>query len=141
MEKMTEEECRAFLMMGTRTGKLATASGNGRPHVAPIWFVLDGRDIIFTTGADTIKAKHLRRDPRVALCVDEEQAMYSYVVVEGTASMRDDLDAMLPWATQIAGRYMGMGQAEAYGKRNAVEGELLVRITPTKFIGQKDVAS
>jgi hypothetical protein len=47
---------------------------------------------------------------------------------------------LLHWATRIAGRYMGAEQAEAYGKRNAVEGELLVRITPTHIHGEKNIA-
>ena len=47
---MTDEQARAFLAAGYRTGKLATVRADGRPHVAPIWFVLDGADLIFMTG-------------------------------------------------------------------------------------------
>jgi hypothetical protein len=36
-------------------GKLATTRADGRPHVVPIWFVLDGDDLVFNTGADTVK--------------------------------------------------------------------------------------
>ena len=68
-ERMTPEEVRAFLMAGTRTGKLATVRRDGAPHVVPIWFVLDGDDVIFTTGSTSAKGRHLRRDPRVALTV------------------------------------------------------------------------
>ena len=49
MQKMTPEEEKAFLLSGTRTGKLATVRADGRPHVAPVWFLLDGDDVIFTT--------------------------------------------------------------------------------------------
>jgi len=35
---------------------------------------------------------------------------------------------------------MGADQAEAYGWRNSVEGELLVRVTSTKIIAQKNIA-
>jgi hypothetical protein len=48
---MTEAEWRAFLGAGTRTGKLATTRPDGRPHVVPIWFVLDGDEVVFNTGA------------------------------------------------------------------------------------------
>ena len=141
MTKMSDEECRRFLSEGTRTGKLATVREDGRPHVAPIWFVLDGADLIFTTGAETAKGRAIRRDPRVALCVDREEPLYDYVIVEGMATVSDDLDEMLRWATRIAARYMGEDKAEAYGRRNAVPGELLVRVTPTKIIAEKDIAS
>jgi hypothetical protein len=47
---------------------------------------------------------------------------------------------VLDWATRIAGRYMGADLAEVYGRRNAVPGEALVRVTPTRIIAEKDVA-
>ena len=62
---MSREEWRGFLEHGTRTAKLATTRRDGRPHVVPVWFVLDGDDIVFSTGASTLKAKSIRRDGRV----------------------------------------------------------------------------
>lgn len=140
MNHMTDDERRRFLAEGTRTGKLATMRKDGRPHVVPIWFVLDGDDLVFNTGASSIKAHSIRRDPRVAICVDREEPLYDYVLVEGTATISDDLDEMLIWATRIAARYMGPDQAKTYGKRNAVPGELLVRVTPTRIIANKEIA-
>ena len=40
----------------------------------------------------------------------------------------------------IGGRFMGQDQAEAFGRRNAVPGELLVRLTPTQMFGEDDIA-
>ena len=68
---MTHDEIRAFLLDGTRTAKVATVRADGRPHVAPVWFVLDGDDIIFNTGANSVKGKTLRRDQRVSIAVDD----------------------------------------------------------------------
>lgn len=140
MAEMTKREIRKFLLHGTRTGKLATVRKDGRPHVAPIWFDLDGEEIVFTTGGESVKAVNMKRDPRVCMCVDDETPPFAFVQIEGIASFSDDLDEMLHWATRIGGRYMGADQAEAFGKRNAVPGELLVRITPTKIIAWKDIA-
>lgn len=134
-------EVRAFLLSGTRTAKVATVRTDGRPHVAPVWFVLDGDSIIFTTWHTTVKARNIRRDPRVSICVDDENLPYAYALIEGTAEMSADPDALLYWATQIAGRYMGEALAESYGKRNGVAGELLVRVTPTKILFEKSIAS
>jgi PPOX class probable F420-dependent enzyme len=140
MHKMAPAEYRAFLMEGTRTGKLATTRADGRPHVVPIWFVLDGDTLVFTTGAATVKGRNMQRDPRVCITVDDENPPYSFVMIEGSASLSSDMGEMLHWATQIGGRYMGADQAEAFGRRNAVEGELLVRVTPTNIIATKDIA-
>ena len=140
MPVMTPEQRRAFLAHGTRTGKLATTRADGRPHVVPIWFVLDGDDIILTTGATSVKARNIRRDPRVSLAVDDQQPPYSFVMVEGTAALVENAPDLLTWATRIGGRYMGADRAEEYGRRNGVSGELLVRITPTKFTAEASVA-
>jgi PPOX class probable F420-dependent enzyme len=141
MAKMTEDEIRAFLVDGTRTAKVATTRPGGRPHVAPVWFLMDddGR-VVFTTGATSVKGRRLQRDPRVALAVDNQRPPYSYVVVEGTASISEDPTELLDWATRIGGRYMGADRAEQYGRRNAVVGELLIRVEPTRIIGERDVA-
>jgi PPOX class probable F420-dependent enzyme len=137
---MSEAEARAFLASGTRTGKLATTRADGRPHVAPIWFVLDGDDLIFTTGAMTVKGKALARDARAMLSVDEETFPYSFVLVEGVVTLSESPDDLLHWAIRIAERYVPADQARAYGERNGVPGELLVRLTPTRIIGEKDIA-
>jgi PPOX class probable F420-dependent enzyme len=138
--EMTREETRAFLLDGTRTGKLATARADGRPHVTPIWFTLDSEAIVFTTHGTSIKAKALRRDDRVCMCVDDQTAPYSYVMVEGTAALSEDLDELVRWATVIGGRYMGADRAEEYGARNGVPGELLVRISPTRVVTRAEMA-
>ncbi len=66
MHVMDEAEYYRFLTEGTRTGKLATVRSDGRPHVAPVWFDLDDDGtVVLTTGADSVKGKNLRRDPRV----------------------------------------------------------------------------
>lgn len=139
-EKMTDEEWRTFVSAGTRTGKLATVRADGSPHVAPIWFVLDGDDIVFNTGANTVKGRNLARDGRATLCVDDEHPPFSYAVLSGRARITEDLDEMRRWATAIAARYMGDDQAESYGARNAVPGELLVRVGIDTVISEARVA-
>jgi PPOX class probable F420-dependent enzyme len=137
---MNDEETKQFLGFGQRTGKLATTRADGRPHVAPVWFVLDGEDLVFMTGADTVKGRSLQRDPRAALVVDIEELPYGFVLVEGTVTLSTDVDAMLALSIAIAERYVAAGDAEAFGRRNAVEGELLVRLHPSKIIAINDLA-
>jgi PPOX class probable F420-dependent enzyme len=131
MREMTRDEARAFLLEGTRTAKLAVTRRDGRPHVVPVWFVLDGDHVVFTTGARTVKGQALRRDGRVSLCVDDERPPYAYVKIDGRATLGEDAADLLRFATMIGGRYMGADRAEEFGVRNAVPGELLVRVTPT----------
>lgn len=132
---------REFLAHGTRTGKLGYVAADGRPLVAPVWFVLDGDDIVLTTGAGTAKGRAVARDPRLVLCVDLEAPPYAYVQVQGVADVSADEAELLRWACAIGGRYMGADRAEEFGRRNAVPGELLVRLRPTKVITDLDVTA
>ncbi len=140
MKGMDENEIIGFLMEGTRTGKLATVREDGHPHVAPIWFVWNEGKIIFCTGDISVKAKNIRHNPQVSICVDDESPPYAFVIIQGTAKFSDDQKDLLKWNTILGGRYMGEKLAEVYGKRNAVEGSLLVEVSPTKMISDKDVA-
>jgi PPOX class probable F420-dependent enzyme len=137
--KMSSEQAYRFLAEGRRTGKVATVRADGRPHVAPIWFALDGKDLVFTTGTESVKGRTLRRDPRLALVVDLEAPPYAFVLVEGTATLSEDLAEMLPLATAIGARYMGEELAAEFGRRNAAPGELLVRLTPSKIVAFDDL--
>lgn len=128
-----------FLSAGTRTGKLGCTAADGRPLVAPVWFVVEDGAPLFNTGKETAKGRAIRRDPRLVLCVDLEEPPYAYVQVQGTATISEDPEDLVRSATAIAGRYMGMDDAERFGRRDAVPGELLVRLQPTKVIAVFDV--
>ena len=141
MRNMTRQEAIDFLSAGTRTGKLATVRANGRAHVTPIWFVVDGEDLVFNTWHTSAKAKHLAKDPRASLVVDLEEAPYAYVLVEGTVDVSRDLDEIKRFATRIGARYMGEDRAEDFGARNGVEGELLVRLHMDRVIALDEVSA
>jgi len=137
---MTHDEAIEFLSTGTRTGKLATVRADGRPHVTPIWFVLDGDDLVFNTWHTSAKAKHLTRDPRASLVVDLEEAPYAYVLVEGSVAISRDPDETKRFATRIGARYMGQDRANEFGARNSVEGELLCRLRIERIIALDDIS-
>ncbi|HET7290258.1 MAG TPA: PPOX class F420-dependent oxidoreductase [Thermodesulfobacteriota bacterium] len=137
---MTEAKYREFLLRGTKTGKLATVRKDGRPHVVPVWFELDGDAVIFPTSDRSVKFMNMKHDPRVSITIDDQTPPYSYVMIEGTVSFSEDPGELLYWATRIGGRYMGEDQAEAYGRRNSTPGEVIVRIIPSKVSAFADVA-
>ncbi|MFF7312383.1 TIGR03618 family F420-dependent PPOX class oxidoreductase [Streptomyces sp. NPDC008137] len=139
-EKMTDAQWREFVSHGTRTAKLSTVRADGSPHVAPIWFLLDGDEVVFNTGENTVKGRNLARDGRVALCVDDDRPPYSFVVLQGRARLVSDLDEVRLWATRIGARYMGEERAEEFGARNGVPGELLVRVSVDRVLAERDIA-
>jgi PPOX class probable F420-dependent enzyme len=139
---MTDDEVRAFLTSDPpRPGVLATTRRDGRPHAAPVWYVVDDDGtIVFTTGADTVKGRTLRRSGWATMTVDDDRPPFSFVSVEGPVTISDDLAAVRDWAGRIGGRYMGDDRAAEYGDRNGVAGELLVRLTPEHVVSARDLA-
>lgn len=140
-DSLRDPDVRAFLTEGTRTGKLGYISRDGRPLVAPIWFVVEGDEVVFNTGASTAKGRSIARDPRVTMCVDLEEPPYAFVQIQGDAVVSEDLDESVRVATAIGRRYMGDERAEEFGRRNGVPGEWVVRIRPTKIIAAFDVTA
>ncbi|MGU3500142.1 PPOX class F420-dependent oxidoreductase [Mycobacterium sp. C31M] len=136
-----DEDVVEFLMTGTRTGMLGYLAADGRPLIAPVWFVVDGNDLVFNTDSGSAKARAFARDPRVVMCVDDPHPPFSFVQIQGTVSVSDDLDEVRSVATRAGGRYMGVDRADEYGRRNGVPGELVVRLAPTKVVKAFHVAS
>lgn len=129
-----------FLAAGTRTGMLGYLAADGRPLVAPVWFVVDDGQLAFNTGRDTAKGRALERDSRVVICVDDPHPPYSFVQVQGLATVSEDPADVLDIATRAGARYMGAERAEEFGRRNSAPGELVVRVRPTKVVTGFDIS-
>ncbi len=140
MPEMSLDEMKTFIMEETRTGHLATVREDGRPHAAPIWFVMDGDDIVFTTFHASVKGRNLQRFGYATLSVDDPTPPYSFVVVEGSVTMDPDPESSRHWAGIMGGRYMGADRAEEFARRNGIEGEWVCRLTPRNWTGIRDIA-
>ena len=141
---MTPDQVLSFMRTGSRTGKLAVTRKDGRPHIVPIWFDVDDAtgELVFVMAKDSLKARCIRRDPRVAICVDTMEMPYDFARVDGIASItayEADPDGMLHWATETCRRYVGDERAEEFGRRNAVPEEVLVRVRPTNYVGATSI--
>ena len=143
MTRMTPPEIFEFLSSDSRTAHVASTRADGSPHVAPVWFTIEGTPesfvIQFTTGASTVKGRTLQHDGRVALTVDDPHPPFAFVIVEGNAELSEDLNRLLEVATRLGEKYMGPDRAVEFGKRNAVPGELLATVHPAKVIGEKNL--
>jgi PPOX class probable F420-dependent enzyme len=139
---MTKDAWRAFLLDGSRTAKVATVSEDGRPTVVPVWFDLDGDELVFETDGESAKARHLEANPNVAISVDDERFPFAFVSIRGRARVEHLSPAeLLPWTTRLSRRYVGADRAADYGRRNAVEGGVLVRVSLDHVLAEKDIAA
>jgi len=132
---MSPAETLAFLAQDGRTAKLATVRVDGWPDIVPVWFALDGRQIVFTCQSTSVKALNLARDPRAALSVDDEAFPHSFVTVRGTVELATRPPGFAEWTARIAGRYTD----PAAGARIAEIDDLLVRLTPASILARTEI--
>lgn len=117
MPRLSVEERDAFLGEPGVVMRVAVVRADGSPLVTPIWFAYEDGAIYFTPREKSEWFSCLRRDPRVALCIDEQPLPYRKVLVEGQAELVHDVGEDARWRDRyrrIATRYVGTDAAEAY---------------------------
>ena len=117
MPQLTREEADAFLDEPGHLLRLATIDADGFPRLVPIWFIRRDDEILFTPRGPSVFLGNIRRDPRVALSIDEDPLPYRKVTVQGTARIVHDLGADDEWRElyrTIAKRYVPADGADAY---------------------------
>jgi PPOX class probable F420-dependent enzyme len=92
-----------------RFAVLATVGPDTLPHQTTMWYELRGDDIIMNTKVGRLKERHLRRDPRISICVSDG---YRYVTITGTAHLIDDEATAQEDIKRLATRYHGAEKAE-----------------------------
>ncbi|MCZ6502718.1 MAG: pyridoxamine 5'-phosphate oxidase family protein [Gammaproteobacteria bacterium] len=117
MPKLNASERDQFLATPGIIMKIACIREDGSPLVTPIWFILHNKAIQFTPRARSEWLTCLRNDPRVALCIDEQNLPYRKVILEGRAELLHDVGEDDRWRDlyrSIAKRYIQEDSAEAY---------------------------
>lgn len=117
MPKLTDDEFREFLDAKGIVMKIAVVREDGSPLVTPLWFIHRDGAIWFTPREKSEWFACLRRDPRVALCIDDQNLPYRKVLVEGDAELVHDLGADDLWRDlyrDMAARYVGRRGADEY---------------------------
>lgn len=117
MPRMTQQEQTTFLSEPGILMRIAIVREDGSPLVTPIWFIYEDDAIWFTPREKSEWFACLRRDPRVALCIDEQSLPYRKVVIDAAAELIHDLGEDDQWRDRyrrIALRYVPPEGAEAY---------------------------
>lgn len=97
-------EVRSWLMEKLRWAVMGTLKSDGMPSLSVIWFDLaeEPDTILLNTRKGRYKEQHLRRDPRLSLCIEEKN---DYVTLEGRAELIDDDERGLADIQALARRY------------------------------------
>lgn len=127
---MIDPEVREVLD-GTSTAHLATILPDGAPHSVPVWVGTEGDHVAILTGPQTLKARNLRRDPRVALSLTPVDNPFHPILIRGRVVEWLDGDAAWEVIDRIAQKYIG----QPYGR----DAERVVAlIEPTRQIAGRN---
>ncbi|MBW0103638.1 PPOX class F420-dependent oxidoreductase [Pseudonocardia sp. KRD291] len=133
---MTDTEWRSFVTEGTKLAHVALARADGRPHVTPVCFVLDGEELAFALSPGSVKGRSLARDARIAVCVSDERQPYGFVTVEGRARISAEPDRVAHVAEGVARRYYPSQPAEGIAEVFVQEGFTAVHVAITDVIAR-----
>ena len=126
------------LLQERRVGVLATIGRDGTPHQSPVWFEYRDGVFLLMTEKNLVKTRNMRRDPRVSLCVQDEQPPYASVTVTGTVKLQEPAPGQ---HVALATRYLGEAGARVYVKMMAERpvsggGDVLVTLAVEHVVEQ-----
>jgi PPOX class probable F420-dependent enzyme len=136
MTTMTDNEWRSFVAAGTKLAHIALTRPDGRPHVTPVCFILDGDELAFALSPGSVKGKSITRDRRIAICISDESQPYSFVTIEGEARISAEPDQITHIAAHIANRYYPTQPVDAFAESFVQAGFTAARITITNVIAR-----
>jgi PPOX class probable F420-dependent enzyme len=114
--------------------RLATVRPNGTPQVVPMWFLYEDGVMYMSTRTYAAKVKHLKKNPHVAVVVDEMVAPLKnkVVTIEGTVELLDT--GVKETTTRIYNKYMGAEGAKTPQAQQSINTpRVILKITPKKM--------
>ncbi len=132
---MTPEAIEKFLRE-PHIANLATVRPDGSPHVAPVWFLYDGEQVVVMAEKSALKIRNIAHEPRVMLSIATDAEPYEYVLVSGDAAITFDDEDGPGLLRTIAVHYKGEAEGEEYAETTGKELDLcVIRVRPEKIIG------
>ena len=132
---MTPDEMNAFLDSG-RDLQVASINADGTPHLVTMWYLRDGDDLCFWTYAKSQKVVNVRRDPRITVLVATGEAYEELrgVSINGTATVEEDLDAVLAFGEKVYEKNWGRIDNDMVREGVRVMGakRVVIRVSPLK---------
>ena len=89
MAELSKQEI-AELFAELSVAHLCTVRPDGRPHVAPVSYMVEGDKAYVATPQNTVKLRNIRKNPKVSLSIATEPSPAKYVVLEGEATITED---------------------------------------------------
>lgn len=110
--------------------RLSVNGTNGYPHTVPVWFMLDGDDIIFISTRDTYKVRCAEADPRAAVQIGGDGAT-GYLI---KGDLRVEADREFGWMKRVTYHYEEPEQAAADIEAWSELDMIVLRMTPQSIV-------
>lgn len=132
---MLTDEQRQFLK-ASRLCVVGVGRGERAPHMSPVYYVLDGDDIVISTTASRFKARAVRRGAPVSVCVLGESYPFPYLLVEGEAVIEDSdaAELMMKIGARMTGNPVPEAARAVIEQRAKDEGRVVLRLRPSRFV-------
>ncbi|MCH8345817.1 MAG: TIGR03618 family F420-dependent PPOX class oxidoreductase [Chloroflexi bacterium] len=131
---MTPEERKAFLQEH-RLAIVGAERVDAPPQLSPVYYVMDGDDLLISTTATRAKSKVIRRNARVSVCVLGEQPPFPYLTVYGRGRIEAEgaADLMMTIGGVMAGSPLPESMRPAIEERAKTEQRVVLRVTPQSY--------
>ena len=89
---------------------MSTIDPNGYPHTVPVWFALDGDDIVVISVRETRKVEHILANPKGAVTIGGDPGDGAGYLIKGEFVVEADPEDA--WVSKMTHRYETPEQAE-----------------------------
>lgn len=137
MRQLTPSEIDEYLSQPL-IARIASVRRNGNPHIAPIWFLWDGKTITMETSPRFIKVENFRHNSYCAISIDSTEGglRFKAVILEGNVQLlEDDQELNRSIARQIYIKYLGKEGILAPTPHSMINSpHVIIQCTPSKII-------
>lgn len=127
---LSQEDTQRFLSE-PRNVVLGTLRKDGSPQLNPMWFYWTGEVFYISTTRTRFKYRHILRDPRVTLCVDEAETLKT-LIVEGRATIQEN--DIWELTQRIVEKYVQPEHVAARMARFRAEPRVLIVVKPDRWV-------
>ena len=128
---MLINEIRTFLE-APRVAYLSTIDLQGYPHTVPVWFAVDGDDLIFSGAKSRARVKHILANSKGCVVIGGNIGDPEGYLIKGEFSLDEDPSRDL--GNKILHRYLSEKEQEEFFARIGREERVIFRLTPVKVI-------
>ncbi|HEY5640113.1 MAG TPA: PPOX class F420-dependent oxidoreductase [Dehalococcoidia bacterium] len=112
---------------------------NGPPSLSPVYYFMDGDEIVISTTESRVKAKAVQRNPEVSICVLDEKMPFAYLTIYGHARIEEEgaADVMRRIGEAMSGSPGSEAALPVLEQRVKEEGRVVICVKPAEVVSTR----